>query len=70
MFSRILVVVLAAIGIASSGPAAVWSKNSHQTVGTIADLLIQGSNAGTQVASILGTAGGRQLTLQSVVRAD
>ena len=66
MYSRVLAAILAAVGIVLSGPALAWSENGHQTVGAIADLLIQGSNAGTQVTSILGTAGGQQLTLQSV----
>ena len=66
MYSRMLAAILAAVGFALSAPTFSWSENGHQTVGAIADLLIRGSNAGTQVKSILGTAGGQQLTLQSV----
>ena len=57
---------MAAICATVSAPSHAWSENGHQTVGAIADLLIQGSNAGTQVTAILGTTGGQQLTLQSV----
>ena len=37
------------------GPAAAWGPDGHKTVAAIADKLIAGSNAATQVQSILGT---------------
>jgi len=61
-----LAAAVTAIGFLLSSPAFAWSENGHQTVGAIADILIQGTNAETQVKSILGTAGGQQLTLQTV----
>jgi hypothetical protein len=61
-----IVAVIAALGVALSGPCFAWSENGHQTVGAIADILIQHSNAETQVKSILGTVNGQQLTLQQV----
>ena len=66
MRARLLAAVVAAAGITLSTPSFAWSENGHQTVGAIADLLIHGSNAEAQVKSILGTAGGQQLTLQTV----
>jgi len=58
--------VLAASGTVFSSPSFAWSENGHQTVGAIADILIQGTSAEAQVKTILGTAGGQQLSLQTV----
>ena len=65
MYSQYAAVV-AVIGLALSSPTFAWSENGHQTVGAIADILLQGTNAETQVKAILGTTGGQQLNLQTV----
>ncbi|HYD81356.1 MAG TPA: S1/P1 nuclease [Paucimonas sp.] len=66
MRSRWLAAALAAVGLVLSAQAFAWGENGHQTVGAIANLLLQGSKAEAKVKSILGTAGGQQLTLQTV----
>lgn len=57
---------IAVVGFTLSGPTFAWSENGHQTVGAIADILIQNSNAGRQVNAILGTINNQQLTLKDV----
>ncbi len=52
MYSRMFAAILAAIGLALSAPTLAWSENGHQTVGAIANILIQGSNAETQVSRL------------------
>lgn len=39
----------------TSGAASAWSPLGHQTVGAVADRLIAGTNAGTEVQRILGS---------------
>ena len=62
-WSAFALAALAAFGV---GRVYGWSSNGHQTVGAIADALIAGHRAAKQVASILGTAQGKQLTLSDV----
>ncbi len=64
--TKSLAAALTAVGFLLSTSAFAWSENGHQTVGAIADVLIQGTNAEVQVKAILGTAGGQQLLLQTV----
>lgn len=59
-------VALAAIAVVEVGQMYGWSSNGHQTVGAIADALIAHHRAAQQVASILGTAQSKQLTLSTV----
>jgi hypothetical protein len=59
-------IALAAIAVAGVGRMYAWSSDGHQTVGAIADVLIAHHRAAQQVASILGTAQGKQLTLATV----
>lgn len=61
-----LIFVVALFGFIFTGNAAAWGENGHQTVGAIADNLIQGSNAEAQVKAILGSENGQQLNLQKV----
>lgn len=63
---KLFAAVFAAGCVVLSSPCYAWSENGHQTVGAIADILLQGTNAEAQVHSILGTAGGQQLSLQSI----
>lgn len=66
MRSKLLMAMLVAVGLVTSTQTFAWSENGHQTVGAVGDRLIAGSNAEAQVQAILGTAGGQQLTLQTV----
>jgi len=54
---RTAFLVLCSIAIASAQPQFVsaWNADGHKTVGAIADKLITGTHAGTEVHSILGT---------------
>src|SRR5262245_52920017 len=42
------------LSFAFARTAGAWGSDGHHTVGAIADQMIQGSNAATQVASLLG----------------
>jgi hypothetical protein len=57
---------LAAIALAGVTHIYGWSSDGHQTVGAIADSLIAGHRAAQQVATILGKAQNKQLTLSTV----
>jgi hypothetical protein len=58
------VVVFAVLcSLASSAPAWAWGHQGHETVGAIADSLLKGTHAGTQVKAILGTEGLRTAAL-------
>jgi hypothetical protein len=57
---------VAAAGIVLSSSAHAWSENGHDTVGAIADSLINGTPAQAHVSDILGTNGGEPLTLSQV----
>ena len=59
-------IALAITCVAGVGQIYGWGANGHQTVGAIADSLISGHRAAKQVASVLGTAKGTQLSLFSV----
>jgi hypothetical protein len=59
-------IALAAITVVGVSQIFAWSSNGHQTVGAIADALIAKHRAAQQVASILGKAQGKQLTLSAV----
>lgn len=61
-----LAVALRAVGILLSSPVFARRVNGHQTVGTVADILVQGTNAEARVKSILGSATAQQLSLQTV----
>ena len=50
----------------AASDAHAWGANGHQTVGAIADALLAGSRAEQEVATVLGSAGGQQLTLKDV----
>lgn len=51
--NRVSFVVTLLAGLSASGQAFAWGRDGHETVGYIAASLIKGSNAATQVASIL-----------------
>jgi hypothetical protein len=46
---------LVTIAIAFAHPAFAWGPDGHRTVGTLAEKLIAGTNAATQVHALLGT---------------
>ena len=48
---------LVAIAMALSYPAFAWGPDGHRTVATLAEKLIAGSNAATQVQALLGNLG-------------
>jgi hypothetical protein len=62
----IIVITAVLVSLLFAGNAGAWSSNGHQTVGAIADTLLQGSRADTEVKVILGKVDGQQLTLEQV----
>jgi hypothetical protein len=49
-----LTVIVLLVAAGTAGPAWSWSAEGHKTVGAIADQLLHGTHAGTEVSTLLG----------------